>query len=262
MGDGEEDGDVPPALSSAGVRRWEGRRLRPLPWAVLAAVLAVTGALVWAAATAHDHSEARLLTLQVRQAGAVVTEAVPAVETPLTFAADLAAETGGDPDGFRTFMTRFVGARGPFVSASLWHLGAGAPTPVASLGAPSVLGATPAQEQLFFQRARSVSTFAVADLVGRPHPRLGYAAASRTGGAAWLVYTEAPLRRHFNVASNSAFSELRYALYLGRSARTGTLLTSSVWSLPVQGPRATVVVPFGDSTITLVGTPAQELSSS
>jgi serine phosphatase RsbU (regulator of sigma subunit) len=52
---------------------------------------------------------------------------------------------------------------------------------------------------------------------------------------------------------------LDYALYLGRSTQASNLLEASSNQFPLTGRRAQVSVPFGDTVITLVATPNQEL---
>jgi serine phosphatase RsbU (regulator of sigma subunit) len=78
------------------------------------------------------------------------------------------------------------------------------------------------------------------------------------------VYGENPLPkdRRSGLASNSAFSDLDYVLYLGHSRRAQDLLVTSLSRFPVQGRRAVDVVPFGDNAFTLVVTPHAPLGGS
>ena len=77
---------------------------------------------------------------------------MPALQTPLASAAELADATGGNAQKFRAFMAPYVGPGRQFVSASLWRLGTANPTPTA------VVGATPALASLPGRRARSSRT--------------------------------------------------------------------------------------------------------
>ncbi len=69
-----------------------------------------------------------------------------------------------------------------------------------------------------------------------------------------VVYAENPLprSRRASIQSNSAFSDLNYALYLGRVQRPSQLVLTSVRHLPLSGRTAVDSVPFGDAALTLV----------
>jgi hypothetical protein len=61
------------------------------------------------------------------------------------------------------------------------------------------------------------------------------------------------------IQSNSAFSDLNYAIYRGVSTRPADLLVASVARLPLQGRTAVRTIPFGDSAFTLVMSPRRPL---
>jgi serine phosphatase RsbU (regulator of sigma subunit) len=128
-----------------------------------------------------------------------------------------------------------------------------------------LLGAAP---QSLPQLARRVATLArhpgalnLTGLLSRPRPSLGFEY-NATGRAAFAVYAENPLpaNRRSKLESNSAFSDLDYVLYLGRSHRSGDLLLTSVKSLPLHGLQASDKVPFGAGSFTVVVTPRGSLS--
>jgi serine phosphatase RsbU (regulator of sigma subunit) len=75
------------------------------------------------------------------------------------------------------------------------------------------------------------------------------------------VYAETllPANRRSRLERNAAFSDLNYALYLGRSARPQQLLVTDVSDPPIRGRQAKDVVPFGDSALTLVVSARQPL---
>ncbi len=84
---------------------------------------------------------------------------------------------------------------------------------------------------------------------------------SRTPNAKTVAYVEAalPKNRRARIASDSAFSDLDYALYLG-SRQTPSHLIASSSGHGLRGQRtATEVVPFGDSQILLIVSPHGEL---
>src|SRR5262249_43431202 len=89
---------------------------------------------------------------------------------------------------------------------------------------------------------------------------LGFGVA--TGRSAhFVVYVEnaLPRNRKATIASNSAFGDLGYAIYLGRSPRLDTLIASSVGEGKLSGRRSTDDVPFGDASLYLVVVSSHEL---
>ncbi len=232
-----------------------------LSGAILLAGLVLTGSLAWVSYTIHDHNEDRLLGLELRQAGSVVSEALPSIQIPLTSAAGLAAATDGNPAQFRNYIGTFVGGSGSFVSASLWRVEGRTTTMVALVGASPALAQTPSQLTAVLTHAQSSPTLQVWNLLDRKTPSIGYAASSQLPPGPWVVYGERALakNRKLTVTKNSAFSQLRYALYLGRTTAPANLLGASPGALATEGHRATETVPFGSSAITLVATPNEEL---
>ncbi|HEY7948722.1 MAG TPA: PP2C family protein-serine/threonine phosphatase [Acidimicrobiales bacterium] len=232
-----------------------------LSGAVLLAGLVLTAALAWATATIQDHNESRLLNLELRQAASVVAVAIPSIQLPLASASSLASATNGDPAQFRNYIGSFVGGTGPFASASLWRVGNGAPTMVALVGGAPELATTPTQLTAALSQARRAPTLEVLNLLGRPRPAIGYASASLLPPGPWVVYAERVLapNRKLTVTKNSAFSQLNYAIYLGRSTAQTDLLGASPGFLSTRGDKATQTVAFGSSAITLVATPNTNL---
>ena len=67
------------------------------------------------------------------------------------------AKTDGqasDPAKFEQFMGTYVGATGPFVSASMWVLATPGAGPVATVGQPPALAADPALATAFFPASK------------------------------------------------------------------------------------------------------------
>ncbi|MGH9079496.1 MAG: PP2C family protein-serine/threonine phosphatase [Acidimicrobiales bacterium] len=90
--------------------------------------------------------------------------------------------------------------------------------------------------------------------------RLGYAYAL-PASPRFIVYGEqlVPGSQRAAVAGNSAFSDLNYAIYLGRSPVSRNLLATSASQLPINGRMATILVPFGNAYLTLVTAPVGQL---
>ncbi len=231
---------------------------------VLVLGLVVTGVLTWASRASYINNEKRLLRLRAREAGSVLSAAVPGIQTPLASAAALATATNGDVRKFRQFMATYVGPTPhPFITASLWRIGAVGRGPLTTLGVAPVMQGSGPETTAFFARAARARTLAVTGMLNRSSPRLGYALASPTARGGYAVYGEAalPPNRRSPIERNQAFSDLNFAIYLGRTQRPAALLLLTAGApLPLRGTHATEVVPFGDSALTVVVAPRSSLS--
>jgi serine phosphatase RsbU (regulator of sigma subunit) len=67
--------------------------------------------------------------------------------------------------------------------------------------------------------------------------------------------TALPADRRSPRQSNSAFSDLNYAIYLGRSPTPGTLLLTDHPRVPIHGRQARITIPFGDTALTTTVSP-------
>jgi hypothetical protein len=244
------------------------RRGRWPYWAVVAVLvvgLAVTGVLTWISSGTYTRNEKRLLDLRARDIGAVLTSALPSVQTPLASATALADATGGNVPRFRRLVSPYIGQAGghPFASVSLWRVRDPARVPLAVVGAPPGLPPSSIRTHSFFSRASKSSKLAVIGMLEGPHPSLGYAFTGMATGP-FAAYGESalPPSRYQPVQTNAAFNDVNYALYLGRSTRTSDLVIASVKQLPLSGRRATVRVPFGDTSFTVTVTARAPLAGS
>jgi serine phosphatase RsbU (regulator of sigma subunit) len=222
--------------------------------------LLISAALSFGASSLHDSNENRLLKQRVREAGAVLGAAIPALQTPLASAAVLAESTAGDPEAFRRLMAPIVATGQAFASVSLWRAN-GAVRPTAVVGDPPELATeSPADIRAMLARAQGSGKLAINNLLVARDRRVGYAYRI-TKGARFVVYAEAarPRQRRAQVDSNRAFSELGYAIYLGTSADPRYLLASSPGDAPVHGRQSSLTVKFGDSHLFLVMTPHTQL---
>jgi serine phosphatase RsbU (regulator of sigma subunit) len=219
--------------------------------------LAVTAAFALTSLALYHHNENHLLRLRARQVGSVLTAAVPAIQTTLASAAALADATGGDARKFRSFMAPYAGRGRQFASASLWPLHSSKLAPTVVVGATPALASLPRQAGALFARARHSRLLNTTGILGSAHPSVGFAFSTPGGERRFAVYVENPLPkdRRSALAGNSAFSDLNYALYLGRSRNPKNLLVTSLHRFPIKGRQASTVVPFGDSAFTLVVTP-------
>jgi hypothetical protein len=231
---------------------------------VVVAVIAlvITAVLVAVTRIVRDNNEDRLLGQRAQQAATVATASVGNLQSPLASAAILADSTGGAVDPFRALMDPIVRAGQPFVSASLWDLDGPAPVPIVVTGKrPQLASASSDEFGAFLVRARTRSVLSIRSMLSSPQRRLGYAYSSGPRSR-FAVYAEAdlPEDRRARNASNSAFSELDYAIYLGSRQAPGRLLASSSGhGIPGGDRQSSVVVPFGDSKLLLVVTPHGDL---
>jgi serine phosphatase RsbU (regulator of sigma subunit) len=219
--------------------------------------LLVTAAFSLTSLWLYDRNENRLLRLRAREVGSVLTAVVPSIQTPLASAAELADATDGDQRRFRAFMAPYVGTGRQFASVSLWRLGSSRLAPTAVVGARPALASLPAQARKFFAHAERSPRLNITGVLTAPRPSLGFEFSTPGTRHGFAVYAENPLPkdRRSGLARDSAFSDLNYALYLGHSRRQADLLVTSLHRFPIRGRHASAVVPFGDSTFTLVVTP-------
>jgi len=224
-----------------------------LPVGVLVVGLVVTGVLTWISASTYSSNEKRLLNLRVRDAGALIAEALPSIQTPLASAAALADATDGDVAKFKKFIAPSVAAK-TFVSVSLWRLGSNQTGPIAVVGTPPVLGASPSRAETFFANGAAHSALGVIGLLKPPQPRLGYAFSSPGLTGRYVVYGESalPASRRSTLQSTSSFADLHYALYLGNSQRPEDLLVTDLQNLPITAEHASTSIPFGNNSFTFV----------
>jgi hypothetical protein len=247
--DGENESTT--GRGSAGAARWPFL----LPAGVFLVGLVITGVLVWLSASSYSSNEKRLLNLRVRDAGALVAEALPSVQTPLASAAALADATDGDVSKFMRFIAPYSSGKTPqFVSVSLWRLGPSQTGPLAVVGKPPVLGVSAGRAETFFASTARKSTLGVVGLLAGPSPRLGYAFTSPGLTGRYVVYGESalPASRRSKFQSTSSFADLNYALYLGALQRPEDLLVSDLKTLPLRGQTASISIPFGSNSFTFV----------
>jgi serine phosphatase RsbU (regulator of sigma subunit) len=222
--------------------------------ATLLVGLIVTGALALVSRSQYNDNEQRLLSLRVRDAGALVTAAVPGIETPLASAAELADATNGNTQKFKQLASRQVGTTGQqFVSLSLWRAANPGAGPVAVEGLPPALASTPSTAASFLTRAAHTPTLSVIGLLGSRDARLGYAFVTPGATRGFIAYGESrlPATRRSRLQKRSAFAGLDYAIYLGPKQDPKSLLVTDQRQLPLKQPADAQTLPFGNSSLTL-----------
>jgi Serine phosphatase RsbU, regulator of sigma subunit len=264
-----ETADVARTLSVEGaaatIRTRVPRRLRNrpivIPVLVLVVGLVITAGLAWLAQVASSRNETRLLRSQVRQTAALLQAVVPTVQTPLASAAEIASSSGGSSARFASYLTTYLGARGPFVAAVLFTVSGTSPRPLSTAGRSTALSPTSASvTRIVTAAARSHQLELIGPIPADPD-RIGYAYASTRTAPAYVVYAESllPLHRRAVIQRGSPFANLRFALYLGSSTGAAHLLETNVASLPLTGRTASTTLAFGATTLTLVAGTANPL---
>ena len=253
--------DVPEATQATD-RRWPY-------WSVITVLvvgLLVTGGLVATSAVLYRHNENRLLKLRTRDIGSVLTATLPSIQTSMASSAAFADATNGNVQKFQRFVAPLVGqaSGAPFASVSLWRADQPQRGPLVVVGSPPVLTPAMPRTSAFFAHAEAIKKLTVLNLVNEPTPRVGYAFAEPTTGGPYAVYAESalPAHRYSATSTNSSFTDLNYALYLGTNPSSETLLITSAKSVPLSGHRAVVTIPFGDTVLTVRATARGPLEGS
>src|SRR6478609_3353696 len=204
-----------PARAEALSRAKPVRRVHGITVLVVVVGLLVTAGISVASWIVHDRNEDRLLDQRGHEVATVAASSVGALQGQLS-AASVAAEAGGDGALFKTLMGPLVGPDARFVSASVWPLAASDPQPSVVVGsAPTLARQSAAARREFLRGASGRTTISIRDLLEGDDRRLGYAYANP--GSQTVTYVEAalPKNRRARIASDSAFADLDYALYLG-----------------------------------------------
>ncbi len=234
------------------------RGISPARATVVVALIGVlvTVSVAWTAWVLNRHNEHRLLEVQTRQASALLSSTILSIRDPMETALEVELATAGSTEEFQRFADSYVGPGRLFVSAILWE------NQGSSWRVASIVGTTPSlapnsdQAHSVISKALSSPTFAVTSVQAHGSQRIGYAVANSKKPTV-VIYAERaiPANREAPVESNSAFSDLNFATYLGSTTQQSALTTTNVPldELPLSGAR--VSIPFGDSTITLVTAP-------
>jgi len=220
--------------------------------------LVITLSVTWTARTLNRHNEQRLLEVQTRQAAAVLSSTILAIQDPLSTALQIQGATGGSPQQFGRFASTYVGPNRPFVSAVLWQTNGTVWQPVSEVGAKPLMDPYSEQALTLVDKALTSPTFVVAPVPASRPRRIGYAVGDPRDPTT-VIYAERaiPANRVVPVESGAAFSDLDFATYLGSTTNLASLATTDLPldDLPITGETERVSIPFGDSSLTLVAAP-------
>src|SRR5579862_5297574 len=152
-----------------------GRRFRLHMSTVLVMLIggALTVGLSLSARAVHNNNEDRLLRERVREAGLLISSALPSVETPLASAAEVAEATNANREAFTRVMAPLVGPNGEYASASIWPLDANPPKPALVIGGqPELDKQTPSEIRALLTKASHSPQLTVVGLLDAPQPRV------------------------------------------------------------------------------------------
>lgn len=237
---------------------------------VVATIIAIVGVVLtgmsaWAVHRVDRNTEQSLLDGQTRQAAAVLSTAITSIQQPLDAALAVQQSAGPrrDPASFREVMAAYVGADKLFESTSLWRRSGGGFERVAQLGARPALAESSPETLAQLRRAFASRTTTVRSFTAQGRAGIVYVCADPATGSAVYAERMLPADRRAPVDKDSAFNQLHYAIYLGRSTSTDALSTTDVdpGTLPFDGVTARQAVPFGDTVLTLTTTPRVRLGS-
>ena len=233
--------------------------------AIVVMGLLLTALGTWAAVQADRSTEKRLLAGQTRQAAAVLSTAIAALQQPLDegLAAERLVPHDRAATAFNTVMRSHVGPQANFDTASLWRLEGGTFHQVQSVGSDAAAREGDPGTDAFLRHAVDTKGFVVRLVTAKGQPRISYASADP--GAGLVVYAEraVPADRRARVDRDSAFADIDYAIYLGTTSSTSSMLTTNVdpASLPMTGRTSQASAKFGDTQLILVTSAHDHLGS-
>jgi serine phosphatase RsbU (regulator of sigma subunit) len=217
--------------------------------AVLLLVLALTAALTVLTWQANARNEQRLLDRQLAQVGTLLASQAGVLQTELANIGQVAVNTQGRPETFARFAGQQLQQTGQ--ALTLWRIRGGHAEQIAAQGvAPRLPAAGPAA----LAALKPTGQLVILGVLRGSPDRLAYALMPADGNADLVVYAESPLPPggRMPAGANSPLAGLDLALYLGRTAKPGQLLEETA-PTPIAGHTRSVTVPFGNTSITLVG---------
>lgn len=229
---------------------------RPLSALIAASGIVLTVVLSLAAASAHAHTNRRLLEQQVAEAGSVLTNQVAVVNTEMADIFAVVTAAGGSGQVFKDFVQRRISVSGLFRSISLWKITNGVPQRIALEGAETTLESQHLAVP-FLSHVHPSGRLFVTPVMNASSPSLGYAEMPPGDVSGLVVYAERAVPGH-KVRQTHDYP-LRLAVYLGTKPEDSQLLETTA-PVPIKGRTVSTSVPFGDTVMTVVGAPRTDLA--
>ena len=256
-------------VTTAGVSEWPREPEKPaerhgmhlVAVVVLVLGLAVTGGLTAASLHNYLRVEQHLTTLQAKLTAAALTAAPADLERRLQYAAAVSAD-GDGAAGFAQALRSSTTKTGPFASAVLVRMTPEGPRRVTSLGAKPLLAPGSARARTLFEDAAAhPGQLEVIRLVGPDGAqRLGYALAATRQAGTFVAYASQIVAHHVTIPPSNVDANLRFVIYFGTRPVPAAAVETNADRLPLGGTTATVPVPFGNQTLTLVISPRNSLA--
>jgi serine phosphatase RsbU (regulator of sigma subunit) len=217
--------------------------------------LSLTAGLSLAAQRAHDANEDRLLAQQADEATAVLQASVPRILSDVSGVARVVQLLEGDSEAMRE---ELAGDIRPDSFTSLAVIRRADGEAVVQLGEPSRLDESDVDAVLESTPTDPEVIHVAAFLEGEDR-RIAYTTDVGTGDLVVVSEIRLTSPRISEDRQGDAFEAIDVAIYLGDDERADDLLTSTTSNLPIEGRRASRSIPFGDSELFFVVTPAETL---
>ncbi|WP_116449751.1 PP2C family protein-serine/threonine phosphatase [Blastococcus litoris] len=219
-------------------------------------LLAITGVLAFLTWRVTTHGEERLLDRQLAQVGSLLSTQAAVLQVQLADVGAVAVNTNANPGSFARFGATQLEQTGQ--SLSLWRVTDGRAEQLAVQGVDPVLPGNGSQALTALQPDGQLVILGI--LPGEPR-RLAYGLMPAEGAGDLLVYAESPLPdgEPAPVDDASPLAGLDLALYLGTQADPDQLLQATA-PTPIDGDPQRTAVPFGNTTVTVVGASDAPLS--
>ncbi|WP_040339646.1 PP2C family protein-serine/threonine phosphatase [Candidatus Blastococcus massiliensis] len=230
---------------------------RKLSVAVTLVLLILTVGLAVLTWQVNAESEQSLLRRQLAQVGTVLGSQAAVLQVQLADLGAVAVATDEDPDAFARFADSQLRETGQ--SLSLWRITDDEAERLVVQGVDPLVPEDGADAFTGLEATGELLMFGI--LPGEPD-RLTYGLRPAEGDGDLLVYAESPLppERRLTVPEGSPLAGLDLALYLGDDVDPDRLLQATE-DAPDPGRSETTTVPFGDTTLTVVGVAQASLSS-
>jgi serine phosphatase RsbU (regulator of sigma subunit) len=222
---------------------------RKLSVVVALLLLMITVALSFLTWQVNANSEQTLLRRQLAQVGSLLSNQAAVLQVQLADMGLVAVATDANPRAFARFADKELTDTGQ--SLSLWRLTDGGAERVALQGVEPLLPEDGAES---FAELEPTGELVILDILPGQPDRLAYALMPSEDNTDLFVYAESPLpaERRLAAPEGSPLHGLDLALYLGEEVAPEALLQATAPS-PVRGDTETETVPFGNTSITIVG---------
>ena len=212
-------------------------------------LLAITGGLAVLTWQVNERSEHALLTRQLAQVSTLLTNQAAVLRVQLADMGLVAVRTDANPGAFAAFAGQELKDTGQ--SLSLWRITDGNPERVAVQGVEPLL---PSDGPAALADLHPDGELVMLGILPGSPDRLAYALMPGGDNTDLVVYAESPLPpgRRLPVTGDSPLSGLDVALYLGKTHDPEHLLESTA-PTPIGGDAQTTSIPFGDTSVSIVG---------